>query len=589
MTTPFSQTIVRDSFSRTNAPTLGANWTANSDTTTTGTLGIVSDAAQPSVGGNAASFYSAATFQPNQYSEVILKTNSLITNTHGGGPTVRGSSGGYYRLFINNNDVSGNVGLASVIGGVFTSLATATVTSASGDLIRLEIVGAVLTGYQNGTQIIQFTDTNITSGAPGICGFMATAPLTSSMVNWEGGDLIWTREGTVIAKTIGNGGGAQEPTVLYEANPVILSANADGKIWKMWYTNGWTNPVVINYAESNDGITWTQYTSNPVISDGSFNVLHGFVLHLGSTYYAYEGNDAGANNGTTPQLDLWTATDGVTFTLAHSAVLSVGSAGAWDHEEVDDPVVWVSGGMWYMLYQGRSSVLYSVGLATSSDGITWTKYASNPVITNGTGSALNDKNIVLDGNLYYLWGGTSPQGSGLPTDISMWSSPDLHTWTTCTKNPIYERVLIDEGPNAPTAGQVGDISLVELNGTVYGYYDAINDQASGQIHINMAKTPWTMLQLVGMIFGANIVAGNVGVTGATINYGTNSVTSDINGNFVIPILTNGSYTITPSLAGYTFSPTSSSQTVASSDITSINFTAAAGIPGALCMLGCGAT
>ena len=86
--------IVRDTFTRANSANLGANSTANVDATTTGTLGIVSNAAQPSVGGNAAAFWSANSFTANQYSEVILNESTNLTNTHGGGPTVRGSSGG---------------------------------------------------------------------------------------------------------------------------------------------------------------------------------------------------------------------------------------------------------------------------------------------------------------------------------------------------------------------------------------------------------------------------------------------------------------------------------------------------------------
>ena len=167
------------------------------------------------------------------------------------------------------------------------------------------------------------------------------------MVNWEGGNLIWTRLGTVIAKTIGNGGGAQEPSVLYEANPQILSANPDGKIFKMWYTNGWTNPVVINYAESSDGISWTQYASNPVISSMTVNYLHGFVFRNGSTYYAYVGNDLGADGGNTTRFDLWQSSNGVTgWGATNTAVLSVGAGGSWDATGIADPVVWVQGSNW---------------------------------------------------------------------------------------------------------------------------------------------------------------------------------------------------------------------------------------------------
>jgi hypothetical protein len=76
------------------------------------------------------------------------------------------------------------------------------------------------------------------------------------------------------------------------------------------------------------------------------------------------------------------------------------------------------------------------------------------------------------------------------------------------------------------------------------------------------------------------VSGNAGVAGATVSYtGTSSgsVTADGSGNYSIPGLSNGSYTITPSLLGYTFAPSNSSQTVSSANITGVNFTASSGV------------
>ena len=54
-----------------------------------------------------------------------------------------------------------------------------------------------------------------------------------------------------------------------------------------------------------------------------------------------------------------------------------------------------------------------------------------------------------------------------------------------------------------------------------------------------------------------------------------STTADGYGNFNTGenLYSFGTYTITPSKAGYTFSPTSSVQTVSGADITGVNFTA----------------
>jgi hypothetical protein len=76
--------------------------------------------------------------------------------------------------------------------------------------------------------------------------------------------------------------------------------------------------------------------------------------------------------------------------------------------------------------------------------------------------------------------------------------------------------------------------------------------------------------------GGNAISGSAGVAGATVSYSgtaSGSVTADGSGNYSIPSLADGPYTITPSLAGYTFSPTSRAVTVAGLDTTGVDFTA----------------
>ena len=71
------------------------------------------------------------------------------------------------------------------------------------------------------------------------------------------------------------------------------------------------------------------------------------------------------------------------------------------------------------------------------------------------------------------------------------------------------------------------------------------------------------------------ISGNAGAANTTISWtGTSSgsTTADGGGNYSITELANGSYTITPTLTGYTFSPTSHSETISNADIRDVNFT-----------------
>jgi len=64
-----------------------------------------------------------------------------------------------------------------------------------------------------------------------------------------------------------------------------------------------------------------------------------------------------------------------------------------------------------------------------------------------------------------------------------------------------------------------------------------------------------------------------GVTLTLGGAGSNTAKSNSSGAYSFPTLSSGTYTVTPSLSGYTFSPTSRTVTIESSDKTSIDFVA----------------
>jgi hypothetical protein len=75
-----------------------------------------------------------------------------------------------------------------------------------------------------------------------------------------------------------------------------------------------------------------------------------------------------------------------------------------------------------------------------------------------------------------------------------------------------------------------------------------------------------------------VTSNGSGLSGVTVALsGVNSATTitDANGNYAFTGLANGSYTVTPSKAGFTFSPASSPQTVSGADIPGVNFIATA--------------
>ena len=78
----------------------------------------------------------------------------------------------------------------------------------STDVWKIQAVGSTISGYQNGNLVVQATDTNITSGSPGVWLYYAS----NQIDNWSGGDVTapttYSVGGTVsgLSGTVGAAG-----------------------------------------------------------------------------------------------------------------------------------------------------------------------------------------------------------------------------------------------------------------------------------------------------------------------------------------------------------------------------------------------
>lgn len=81
---------------------------------------------------------------------------------------------------------------------------------------------------------------------------------------------------------------------------------------------------------------------------------------------------------------------------------------------------------------------------------------------------------------------------------------------------------------------------------------------------------------VSYSISGQVTSGGNGLEGVTVtpSAGT-AATTDASGNYTITGLVNGTYTITPGKSGFTFTPTSSSKTVANANIAGADFVATA--------------
>jgi hypothetical protein len=76
----------------------------------------------------------------------------------------------------------------------------------------------------------------------------------------------------------------------------------------------------------------------------------------------------------------------------------------------------------------------------------------------------------------------------------------------------------------------------------------------------------------GTVTDSTSGTGLAGVTMTLSGASTSTTTTDSSGDYSFG-LANGSYVVTPSLTGYTFTPTDLPETISGADVTAVDFTA----------------
>lgn len=105
---------------------------------------------------------------------------------------------------------------------------------------------------------------------------------------------------------------------------------------------------------------------------------------------------------------------------------------AWEQTAVQEPDVTYEGTTWKMWYRGGWGT-EAIGYATSTDGVSWTKYASNPVYGgggSGEAASMALPEVLLVGSTYYLFCVKHPFGIGGTNSQAVATSTDGIAWTT---------------------------------------------------------------------------------------------------------------------------------------------------------------
>ncbi len=217
--------------------------------------------------------------------------------------------------------------------------------------------------------------------------------------------------------------------------PKILIENG---IYKMWYL-GLANSSRSNvgYATSSDGISWTKPYDYPVLTTGQPGswdetaAIAGVVMKDSSVYKMYYFGWSDPYG--TWNIGLATSTDGINWTKYPSPIL-YGTTG-WETRIAPSSILKING-MYYMYYYSNLVEDNKIGLATSSDGINWTRYSGNPILEatqpwEGTG--IYYPSVMKDSGIYKMIYMNKGDSFGIAT------SPDGINWTKETNNPFFTK------------------------------------------------------------------------------------------------------------------------------------------------------
>lgn len=131
-------------------------------------------------------------------------------------------------------------------------------------------------------------------------------------------------------------------------------------------------------------------------------------------------------------------------------------------------------------------------------------------------------------------------------------------------------VTTDNSGQYTLSGLVAGSYTVTPSGTSYTFTPA---STNVNLSSNLTGVDFTAVGNTYRI-GGRITQGSTGMAGITLNVGGTTVTTDASGNYSLPGLLAGSYTVQPTTAGYQFTPSSRTITVGP-DRTDANFSAVA--------------
>lgn len=217
------------------------------------------------------------------------------------------------------------------------------------------------------------------------------------------------------------------------------------------YTENLTIHLSVTLQGGYDPSTWTRSGAWTVIDGSAHGLVPGewdgemvrypHVLEDGAAYKMWY---VGAALTGPSSVGYATSSDGITWTRYPDPVLEPGAAGEWDSDGFEAPFVIKENDTSYrMWYTGYGQPGPAIGYATSTDGIHWTKHPGNPILTAGSDGWNNEAvyhSFVLQASGAYTMYLTTNgnDGSGSAPHMAYATSSDGLAWTLGSA-PLFDR------------------------------------------------------------------------------------------------------------------------------------------------------
>lgn len=273
----------------------------------------------------------------------------------------------------------------------------------------------------------------------------------------------------------------------YVNNPVMTKTNIltefyaigqptvilENDTFKMWYcAAGIDHRSRILYAYSLNGINWTKYQNGGIVlnigSAGEWDskwLDTPEIVRTANNYKLYYfGDDVDTFPPHIGAIGVALSNNGINWTkYAGNPILTKGDSLSWEAKWIESPAVIYDNGVYKMWYTGVGfDWRIKIGYATSFDGLAWTKYANNPVVGTGSSGSFDDywvgvPTVIKRGSLYEMWYSALSEADladGRYDTIRIGYATSFNGihWNKYSNNPVLSTLTPPHNPAVDTNG-----------------------------------------------------------------------------------------------------------------------------------------